>query len=764
MILKFIGRIIAGLLIFILLVGLLGYLYLKHTTLPQTRGQMMLAGLTSSVSIHREANGVVHIIAKNQADLFFAQGVVHAQDRLWQMEYQRRVGAGRLSEIFGKATLDADKFLRTWGFYRTAETAYASLSPAGKATIEAYMNGINAYLATNPPQPLEFKLLGYSPAPWTLADVMVWAKMMSFNLATNRKTELKRYRLLAKGLSQERIAQLMPFDSNKGRFSSNIQKEADKKQTEALLAIASLIPTFADASNNWVLGGSRTTSGMPLLANDVHLGLSLPSTWHLMQLEAPDYNVIGATLPGLPCVVIGHNTQIAWGVTNLEGDVEDLYVLQETDDGSSYVYQNESKPYQIRTEIINVKDEPPVSLKVRETLYGPVISDVVEKIPNAAPLALRWIGHHTKDTTFDAYLALNQASNWTEFKNAMKHYVAPSQNFVYADVKGNIGHLVPGRLPIRKLGHSGLYPMPGNGEWDWQGFIPFEELPQQFNPESDYIITANNKITPPNYPYTLSLEFAQYRAIRIEQLIRSREKHSRADMLTMQQDMLSLLYKDFIPVFKNLQPSSARGRQWRKRLLAWDGILSPDSQEATVFQTWYVGLSSLTQAETGEDYWHRYPRYFLNAMQNGDVACDVLKMTCLEYAAVVLEETLARFPNDIPAWGQLHQATFNHPVLTHTPLAFLSDRKMPFGGDRLTVNVGGYNPNNLRMNHGATYRQVIDLSEIERSRYMHPMGQSGHLLSPQYDDLLPLWQKGEYLPIQTKDYPVTETLVLEPMT
>ena len=451
-------------------------------------------------------------------------------------------------------------------------------------------------------------------------------------------------------------------------------------------------------------------------------------------------------------------------MTNLHGDVEDLYVLQETDDGSGYVYQNESKPYQIRTEVINVKDESPVSLKVRETIYGPVISDVVEKIPNAAPLALRWIGHQTKDASFDAYFALNQASNWTEFKNAMRHYVAPSLNFVYADVKGNIGYLAPGLLPIRKPGHSGLYPMPGNGEWDWQGFIPFDELPQQFNPESDYIITANNKITPPNYPYTISLEWDKYRAIRIEQLIRSRDKHSRADMLTMQQDTLSLLYKDFMPVFKNIQPTSARGHKWRERLLAWDGNLSLDSPEATVFHTWYVGLSGLTKAETGDDYWHQYPLYFLNAMQNGDVACDALKMTCLEYAAIVLEQTLAQFPNDIPAWGQLHQATFNHPVLTYTPLAFLSDRQIPFGGGSSTVNVGGYNPNNFRMNHGATYRQVIDLSGMDTSRYILPPGQSGHLLSPQYDDMLPLWQKGEYLQIQTKDYPVAETLVLEPMT
>jgi len=764
-------------------------------TMPQTTGRIKLAGLAQTVSIQREPNGVVHIQAQNPADLFFAQGVVHAQDRLWQMEFQRRVGAGRLSEIFGESALEKDKLLRTWGFYQAAKTAYASLSLEGKALTNAYVNGINAYLATHPPLSLEFKLLGFSPEPWTAADVMVWGKMMAFDLATNRRTELKRYQLLAKGLSKERIAQLMPLYPENGPalFSSNSKTDTalnslssgdlprsalergrghvdSQKQAEALLAILEeIFPNggthhASKGSNNWVLGGSRTTSGKPLLANDPHLGLGIPSIWHLMHLEAPGYNVVGATLAGLPSVVIGRNTHIAWGVTNLKADVEDLYILQESDDGSGYVYQNQIKPYQIRTEVIHVKDKPPVKLKVRETVYGPVISDVVKDFAQAAPLALRWTALHPDDTTLEAYLALNRASNWSEFKAAMKHYVVANQNFVYADIKGNIGYFAPGRVPIRKPGHTGLYPMPGNGDWDWQGFIPFEELPEMFNPEQDYIFTANHNITPPDYPYTISLEWANnssYRAARIEQLIRSREKHSLADMLKMQQDTMSLFYKEFMPIIHSLTPTSERGQQWRKRLLAWDGNMSAVSQEATVFQAWYVGLLGITKAETGEEYWGGYPHYFLNAIQNGDVACKALKMTCLEYATQVFEQTLARWGKDIPAWGQLHQATFNHSLLTHTPLAFLSDRKMPFGGDRFTVNVAAYVFEDLKMVHGASYRQVIDLAEMDNSRYIHPMGQSGHLLSPHYDDLLPLWQKGEYILIPTKDYPQAETLILE---
>jgi len=784
MILKWITRSLIGLLVLVLLVGLSGYFYLKHT-LPQISGRMTLAGLEQTVSIQREPNGIVHIQAQTSADLFFAQGVVHAQDRLWQMEFQRRQGAGRLSEIFGKATLGMDKLLRTWGFYRAAEVAYTNLSATGKATIDAYVNGINAYLATKPSLPLEFQLLGFFPEPWTPADVMVWAKMMAFGLTRNRKTELKRYHLLAKGLSRERIAQLMPLSPENGpalfslmpkrmlSFEKRVSVEspektrpndANRKSAEALLAMMKRLPTLAGASNNWVLGGSRTLSGKPLLANDPHLLLGIPSTWHLMHLEGPDENVIGATLPGLPSIIIGHNNHIAWGITNVTADVEDLYVLQESDDGKGYLYQNQVKPYQTRTETIHVKGEPPVALTVRETVYGPVISDVVEDIPDAAPLALRWIGHHPFDTTLDAYFTLNKAQNWTEFKAAMKRYVVPSQNFVYADVKGNIGYFASGLLPIRKPGHSGLYPMPGNGEWDWQGFIPFEELPEMFNPEQDYIFTANQNIAPSDYPYTISLEWTgYYRSTRIEHKIRNQEKHSIAHMVAMQLDTISLLHKDFVPVLQKLTPTSVRGQQWRERLLTWDGNMSLNSQEATVFHSWYVGLSGLTKPETGEEYWIDYPSYFLTAMQNGDVACEALKMTCLEYATQVLEQTLARWDDKIPAWGQLHQATFKHPLLTHTPLAFFSDRKIPFAGDMFTINKAIYDPENFRMIHGASYRQVIDLAKLDNSRYIHPMGQSGQLLSPHYDDLLPLWQKGEYLPNKTKDYPVADRLVLEPL-
>lgn len=770
MILNWIVLIFVGMLVLGFLGGVLGYWYLKYTTLPQTRGRLQLVGLTEAVFVKREPNGIVHIQANNLADLLFAQGVVHAQDRLWQMDFQRRTGTGRVSEILGQSGLEIDKLSRIFGFHRAAETAYSHLSATGKFAVEAYVNGINAYLATNPPLPIEFKWLAYVPELWTPVDVLVWLKVISLQLGLNLDKELQRYCFLAGGLTQERIAQLMPlYPGNDSAlfFQEGIPEpnEADKKQAEALLAIIEgLTGVTGGASNNWVLGGSRTNTGKPFLANDPHLPLSIPAIWHLMHLEAPGYNAIGATLPGIPSVIIGRNTQIAWGVTDLSADVQDLYVLQESQDGSGYIYQNQVKPYQIHNEVIHIKGKPSVNLSVRETIYGPVISDLVEKIPDALPLALQWTAFQPVDNTLESFLNINQASNWTEFKAALQHYVVPSQNFVYADVKGNIGYFAAGLLPIRKQKHYGLYPMPGNGDWDWQGFIPFKELPEQFNPEQDYIYTANHNIMPPDYPYTLSLEWAAYpyRARRIEQLIGKRQKHSFTDMQQMQLDTISLLYWDFRPIIYQLTPTSEQGQRWRERLLAWDGNVSMQSQEATVFYTWYIGLTKLLKLETRKEYWYLYPQYFVNAIANNDIACQTLKITCIEYATQVLEKILTQRGKSIPPWGKLHQATFKHPLQNYTLFALFSSRKIPFGGERFTLNMAWYNPKNFAMSEGPCYRQLIDLADMENSRYIQIMGQSGHLLSSQYDNMLEPWQKGEYFRMQTKNYPIANTLTLEP--
>ncbi len=752
-----------GLLGLFLLLG--GFLYLRGT-LPQTAGRLSLKGLSAPVEVERDRHGVVRIQAQNLKDLLFAQGFVHAQERLWQMEFQRRVGQGRLAEILGEAALSQDRFLRTWGFYEAAKKAYARLYPEEKEAVEAYVAGVNAYLASGAPLPPEFRLLGFRPEPWTGPDVLVWAKMMSFDLSGNWEEELLRHRLLARGVSPERLLELLPpypEDAPTVLQAGDLNPPLEREEApSALLRMAP--PRFLEASNNWVVSGSRTATGKPFLTDDPHLGLSAPSLWFLMALKAPGFSVIGASLPGVPGIVIGRNERIAWGVTNVGADVQDLYLLEDVG-GRGYRYRGQVVPYRVREERIRVKGGKEEVLRVRETVYGPVITDAL-KDPPKTPMALRWVSLDEEDHILKAYLGVNRAGNWEEFLEALRVYSAPSQNFVYADVEGHIGYVAPGKFPIRREGHTGMVPVPGDGSWDWLGYRPPEAWPQVLDPEEGLIVTANHKVTPKGFPYALTYDWAEpYRAERILELLRAKEKLTLEDMKAVQLDQKSLLYRDFRPVLELLTPLSERSQRARERLLAWDGTMGKDSEEALLFALWYTELTRLPEKEVGEPYWDE-PRYLLKALKGGDRNCDQegteYRETCLDFAALALERALDRKEAlGVRAWGEVHRAAFPHAVLTHTPLKRLSDRGVPFGGDRYTVNVGPFDPATLQMAHGPSYRQIVDLADLEASLFIHPMGQSGHLLSPHYADLLPLWGKGSYLPMRLKA-PARSVLLLEP--
>ncbi|MGK0619104.1 penicillin acylase family protein [Meiothermus cerbereus] len=774
--LRVLGRLLLVVVGLVLVLAVGGWFWLRGATLPQHQGRLALKGLSAPVEMSRTAQGVLHIKAQADTDAFFALGVAHAQDRLWQMEFQRRVGAGRLSEVIGKATLDQDRFLRTWGFYRAAEQAYAGLSPYAKSVVDAYVAGINAYLSTNPPLPLEFRLLGFRPEPWKPADVLVWAKMMSFDLSGNWRGELQRLQWAAKGMAPARMTQLRPpypADAPTVLQAEDLQlpppASPDGESARALLTLAAQLPRalhlpgelMARASNNWVIGGGRTVSGKPLLANDPHLGLGAPSVWYLVHIEAPTYKAIGSSFPGLPAVVIGRNERIGWGVTTVGADVQDLYVMEEAPGG--YRYKGQLLPWRIRSEVIKVKGEPDVTLQVRESRYGPVINDVV-KNPGAKPLSLRWTSLDPTDRTMEAFIGIAKAQNWEQFKAALANYNAPSQNFVYADVDGNIGYMAPARFPIRKPGHSGLMPVPGDGNWDWQGYLPQDQWPQVYNPKEGFIVTANNKATPANYPHTISLEWEEpYRAQRIRELILAKDKLSMEDMQAMQQDITSLLYREFKPVLEMLNPLSENARQWKTRLLAWDGAMRAEQVEPTVFQAWYTELTRLPSKEVEQEFWEQ-PRYLLAAMRQGDPACQTPDtQTCLDYAALALDKVLDRFNNNPPPWGQVHQASFPHAILTNvSPLNRLADRAIPHDGDRYTLNRASYDPSNFRMTVGSSYRHILDFADLERSLFIIPMGQSGALLSSGYDSLLHKWASGQYLPMRMNETGFTRRQTLEP--
>ncbi|TAN51313.1 MAG: penicillin acylase family protein, partial [Betaproteobacteria bacterium] len=484
-----------------------GYLYLRQS-LPRTEGEIRIAGISAAVEIQRDRYGIPHIFAQRDEDAIFALGYVHAQDRLWQMEMNRRIGAGRLAEILGPSALETDRFLRTLGVRRAAEANLRGIDAQARSLLEAYAAGVNAFLAGNPVLPPEFWLTGARPEPWTPADSATWTKMVAWDLGGNWRNELLRMRLsktlpLARihefvapypGEAPPEIADLKTLYGSLDRGGVQLAEDADR-----LLALAPGEPPEGVGSNNWVVSGAHSTSGKPLLANDPHLGLTAPPVWYLAHLSVAGRNVIGATFPGVPAIVLGRNDRIAWGFTNTGPDVQDLY-LEKLDAAGNYLTPDGPRAFTVIEESIRVKGAPDEPLQIRVSRHGPVISDVSRAAADQAPrgyvIAFAWTALLEDDRTLQAAHKIARAGNWQDFLSAARDYQVPQQNMVYADVEGNIGFVAPGRIPVRKPENDlkGLAPAPGwDARYDWAGWIAFEQLPQQYNPASGRLWSANEK-------------------------------------------------------------------------------------------------------------------------------------------------------------------------------------------------------------------------------------------------------------------------------
>ncbi|MGH6912317.1 MAG: penicillin acylase family protein, partial [Geminicoccales bacterium] len=579
-----------ALILVLLVVGVAGYLWLR-SSLPKLEGEVRVSGLEEAVSVVRDRFAIPHIEAESLLDASFALGFVHAQDRLWQMEFQRRLGAGRLSEIVGPATLPSDRFMRTLGLYRRAAASFGHLEPATRAWLEAYADGVNAYLATRSGAlPPEFLILRHDDIePWRPADSLVWLRMMALDLSLNWRDELARARL-ARRLSRAQIADLWPDYPDDAPVT--LSELARGLPFDALAEALPPAPARGQGSNAWVMAGSRSATGAPLLANDPHLGLQAPGVWYLAHLRSPEAELIGATLPGVPAVVLGHNGTIAWGLTNTGPDTQDLFVerIDPTDPGR-YLAPGGTRPFATREEVIRIKGEEPVRLQVRETRHGPVLSDLV--LDGAATfgaehaVALAWTGLAEDDATLQALLELGSARNWSEFVSALSGVGSPMQNVLYADAEGHIGFIAPGRVPIRKAG-DGRWPAPGwTGEHDWQGFVPYDELPRALDPEDGVLFNANNRIVPEGYPYLLSADWEPaYRARRLRAALEA-DRHSLESFAGLQVDQLSLLAKDFLPVMLEAAPAGGEAAAMVARLREWDRVMRPDAAEPLVFAAWY---------------------------------------------------------------------------------------------------------------------------------------------------------------------------------
>jgi penicillin amidase len=762
--------------------GLLGLVsYWLRKPLAKTQGTLQVPGLQAPVEIIRDKWGVPHIYAANSHDLMFAQGFVHAQDRLWQMDFQRRLVAGRLSEVMGAVTVPVDRWMRILGMRKIAEKEVSMIDSDVRANQEAYASGVNACIDGGH-LPVEFSLLRYKPERWTVADSLSWVKMMSWSLSVNWETEILRAQLIAR-LGPEKAAELEPdyFE----RWPTIVPPGVDYSAIggAALLRAEAARPFTGPAtgdglgSNNWVLAGSHTTTGAPLLANDMHLLISMPAIWYENHLAGGDLNVTGVTFPGIPGVVAGHNEHVAWGFTNGFPDVQDLYIehLRRTDDGRvQYEHKGEWLDARLSREEIRVKGGETVVEEVVITQHGPIINQLAPDFTGEQPLAMRWTSLEP-DTMILALDGMNRARNCLEFREALRHWAAPVQNIVYADTAGNIGYSFPGKVPIRAKG-DGRVPVPGwTGDYEWTGYIPFEELPHMYNPPQGYVVTANNRVTDDNYPYFISRDYAiADRAQRITELIKARDKIDPAYIKHMQFDQTSPTAQVVAGYLGQLRVEDSELAPVVEIMKNWNGELAPDSPAAAIYEVFVRRMIHLMLSGKLGDLTSRYagkgPIPILAEVSLfGHRALEWLQKTLAEPTShwfdlghaenrndvmrLALRETVdflsAKFGPKVDdwAWGKMHTLTYSHTLGRVKPLdRFFNRGPYPMGGDQTTIWATGSSYHDLSCESviGPPFRFIADLSNLHNSLSLLAPGQSGQPGSKHYDDHAKSWFTGEY--------------------
>jgi len=776
---------------------------------PQVSGTIQLPGLDGEVEIFRDSMGIPHIYAATEHDLFMAQGFVHAQDRFWQMDFWRHIGSGRLSEMFGSAQLETDMFLRTLGMDRVAKEELQLATESERAILDAYAEGVNAYLAQRQGSSLslEYAVLGlltpdYTPDDWTPIHTITWAKVMAWDLGSNMSTELMLARL-SKAIGPERTAELVPAYSVDapviipGSGQIPIVEISQEYALADLVDFSSLemrISALKDllggegegmGSNNWVISGERTTTGSPILANDPHLSLQMPAIWHEIGLhcrplgETCPFDMAGFSFAGVPGLIIGHNDHIAWGMTNVGPDVQDLYIEKiNPDNPMQYEYNGEWVDMTVIQDEILVAGEDPTPITIRYTRHGPILSDVDEgmtelaettnlDLPSPYALSLRWTALEP-GRVLSAILSLNAAQDFDDFRDALSKFAAPSQNFVYADTAGNIGYQMPGLIPIRASG-NGLAPSPGwVDDFEWTGYIPFEELPYAYTPPEGYIATANNAVVGPEYPYMISSTWDYgFRASRIIELIEADASLSVEDMQAIQGDNYHAMGPVLIPVLALQEFDDPQLIDMVAFLQGWDYQSDIDSAEAALFNAFWRNLILVTftdELDSGDT--PSGSRAFViiesllvdpdntwwDDMQTPEVEDrdDVLRAA---FAAAVTEmQDRFGVKTEDWSWGELHGTTFRNGTLGESgiaPIEALFNRgPFPTAGGSSIVNANGWTETDgYQVNWVPSLRMIIDLSDLSNSLAITTTGESGHAFHPNYIDMADLWRNIQFYPL-----------------
>ena len=732
----------------------------------QAAKTLNVAGLSKFVTVRRDARSIPYIEAQNDADLYFAQGYITASDRLWQMDLLRRVSRGQLAEIFGAAVLEEDKRWRRYGFSQIAEESLKTLNPSLKTALENYTRGVNAYIATldKDSLPVEFKILQYQPSAWKPTDTLCIGKILADGLSSTWRQDLIRASI--QNLPKEKLADLTnnvtPYDvvlfgkdvsrfqildskiANQVAVTNETLKfaENDAKIRENSLSRVGLYAEDLAASNDWVISGKRTADGKPILANDPHLQPAAPGIWYLTHLSTPDMRVSGVTFPGVPGIVLGHNADIAWGATNVGPDVQDLY--RETfNDKGEYKTPNGWQKIGVRREEIKVRPNPlsPVTetqtLEVQETRNGTIITDEIGQ-----KFALKWTARNPQNQEFEAFFLMNRAKNWEEFQTALKTYGGAAQNFVYADVKGNIGWYAAGKIPLRKTGDGSLPYDGATSDGDWVGEIPFAELPHLYNPPEGFIVTANQRTVGTDYKYfnLITRDAANpWRARRIYNLLKDNTKVTMDDVRDIQHDVYSNVYADLAnEIVKNTAASPETLAAFKN----WDGKMTADTRAGLIVNE----IRNCVAGKIADDskipliaarerllYWvikDKSARW----LPKGFASYNDLLKTCDTESRISLSSP-KRFGADESKWrwGDAFVANFQHPLAVVPLIGGQFVAKFTnVNGSGLTPNVGSY----------VSMRQIASPGNWDATRHVIPLGESGNPASPFWKDQFEAWRTG----------------------
>jgi penicillin amidase len=814
--------IISVIVVLAIVLGVVG-VYLARSSFPKTSGEVKLSGLNFPVDIYRDSYGIPNIYAQTTHDLFFAQGYVHAQDRFWQMDFWRHIGSGRLSEMFGKSQLDTDTFLRTLGWARVVQKELDAISPDELALLQAYADGVNAYLASHKGAALSLeyavlKLLtpGYSPEPWQPLNTLTWAKAMAWDLSSQGAPEIERA-VLSKTLTTEQIAELFPpYPSDHPdvvpNFSISATPGGMTSQSPGIRALVDMYPAFESlltniknvtsvmgpssseiGSNNWVISGSRTATGKPFLANDMHLSEQMPSIWYEIGLhctpKGPNcpYNVVGFSFAGVPGVIVGHNDRIAWGFTNVGPDVLDLYIEKiNPDNPNQYEVNGQWVDMTLVHETLQVAGSTPVDLTVRYTRHGPIIGDNSNatfaesdkwgvNLPAKYAISMRWTALEPANI-YQAIFGLDSAQNWDEFRKAAAYFTVPAQNMVFADIDGNIGYQTPGNIPIRLPGQTGTYPVPGwTDEYEWQGYIPFDQLPNAYNPPEGFIASANNAVVGSSYTYNITMDWDYgFRAARIVQLIQTAPGPIDAAYIQkIHGDDYNASAAYMVPLLLQLPLQDEHLIEVRKILAGWDYQDRMDLAAPALYNVfWRAVLGRTFHDDLPQEYWPDGSDRWFEVMRRlvqtptstwwddktttaVETRDDILALA-LSDAVTQLQQLLGKDTSKW-TWGDLHTLTFHNQSLGTSGVAPIEAifNRGPYrtSGGGSIVNATAWNAaktdalKTYQVESLPSERLIVDLSNLTASLSVITTGESGHAFQSNYTDQANLWRTIQYHPM-----------------